>query len=80
MRTCHRFLLALGLLALVSSSAEAQRRRYLIEASAGGTYMSFDNATNLHGSFGGVGRLALWLPLQSLGRGRGAVYPPEHDA
>ena len=76
MRTCHRFLLALGLLAVVSSRAEAQRRRYLIEASAAAAYMHFDNATNLHGSFGGAGRLALWLPLNLSIEGEGVFTRP----
>ena len=76
MRTCHRFLLALSLLALLSSRADAQRRRYLLEASAGGTYLSFDNATNLHGSFGGVGRLGIWLPLHLSVEGEALLTSP----
>jgi len=76
MRTCHRFLLALGCLALLSSRADAQRRRYLLEASAGGAYTSFDDATNLHGAFGGVGRLGIWLPLHLSVEGEALVASP----
>jgi outer membrane protein OmpA-like peptidoglycan-associated protein len=76
MRTCHRFLLALGCLALLSSRADAQRRRYLLEASAGGAYLSFDDATNLHGSFGGVGRLGIWLPLHLSVEGEALLTSP----
>jgi hypothetical protein len=76
MRTCHRLLLALTLLALTASRADAQRRRYLLEASAGGAYMSFDDATNLHGSFGGAGRLGIWLPLHLSVEGEALLTSP----
>ncbi len=77
MRTClQRSLLVLGAVAALATRGEAQRRRYLLEASAGGTYMSFDNATNLHSAFGGVGRLGLWLPLHLSVEGEALLTSP----
>src|SRR4051812_32004405 len=46
-----------------TSAAEAQERRYLFELGAAGAFQSYNNDTNLDGSFGGLGRLGLWLPL-----------------
>jgi outer membrane protein OmpA-like peptidoglycan-associated protein len=43
--------------------AAQQARKYLIEASAGGVYQTFDSATVLSGAPGGVARLGVWLPL-----------------
>ena len=76
MRTCHRFVLALGVLGLIASRAEAQRRRYLIEVSAGPAYMTFDDATNLHAAFGGAARVGLWLPLNLSLEGEALLTSP----
>ena len=76
MRTCHRFLLAFGLLALLSSRADAQRRRYLLEVSGGGTYMSFDEDTRLQNAFGGAGRIGIWLPLHLSVEGEALLTAP----
>jgi outer membrane protein OmpA-like peptidoglycan-associated protein len=76
MRTCHRFVLALGVLGLIASRAEAQRRRYLIEVSAGPAYMTFDDATNLHAAFGGAARVGLWLPLHLSVEGEALLTSP----
>lgn len=40
----------------------AQQRKYLVELGAAGAYQSFDNATDLDGSIGEIGRLGIWLP------------------
>lgn len=77
MRTyLQRALLAAGALLLLAAPANAQRRRYLLELSAGGAYMSFDKATNLHPAFGGVGRLGLWLPLNLSIEGEALLTSP----
>jgi OmpA family protein/thrombospondin type 3 repeat protein len=77
MRTyLQRVLLAAGAILIVATPASAQRRRYLLELSAGGTYMSFDNATNLHGAFGGAARLGLWLPLNLSIEGEALITRP----
>ena len=55
---------SVGLLALlimgVPGRAEGQRL-YRFEAGAAGSYNSFDNATELDGTVGGVGRLGYWF-------------------
>ncbi len=50
--------LALGL----PQSGQAQERRYRFELGAAGAYQSFDDATNLGGGAGGLGRFGIWLP------------------
>jgi outer membrane protein OmpA-like peptidoglycan-associated protein len=54
-----------GLVLLVGSAAPVagQQRRYLAELSAAPAYQSFDEATDLGGTVGGIGRLGIWLPL-----------------
>jgi outer membrane protein OmpA-like peptidoglycan-associated protein len=42
---------------------EGQERRNLFELSAAGALQSYNNETGLDGSFGGLGRFGLWLPL-----------------
>ena len=61
-----RLLAGLALLvacARPSPVAAQQARKYLIEASAGGVYQTFDSVTGLSGAPGGVARLGVWLPL-----------------
>jgi outer membrane protein OmpA-like peptidoglycan-associated protein len=50
-------------LALSASGVQAQQRRYLFEVGAAGAVQSYNNDTGLGGSFGGLGRLGLWLPF-----------------
>ena len=57
-----RLLCALALLSLLGSSAEGQQRRYLLELGAGGLYQTYGEITQLDNTFGGVGRVGLWLP------------------
>jgi hypothetical protein len=52
----------LAALLLSSSAVQAQQRRYLLELGAGGVYQSFDELTRVESTFGGVGRIGLWLP------------------
>jgi outer membrane protein OmpA-like peptidoglycan-associated protein len=61
-----RVLLLLGALVCALASARtaaAQERRYLFEVGAAGAYQGFGSSTNLDGAAGGLGRLAIWLPL-----------------
>jgi outer membrane protein OmpA-like peptidoglycan-associated protein len=51
-------------LAVCAESSHAQQRRYLVELGGGGAYTTFDDATNLEGGMGGVGRLGVWLPYR----------------
>jgi outer membrane protein OmpA-like peptidoglycan-associated protein len=57
-----RFFCALALLPLIGSTADAQQRRYLVELGAGGLYQSYGEVALLESSFGGFGRVGLWLP------------------
>src|SRR3712207_4362101 len=57
-----RSLCALVLLLPLGHAAEAQQRRYLVELGAGGTVQSYGSETLAKGSFGGFGRVGLWLP------------------
>ena len=62
-RTARRRLpAALALLVLCVGPLGAQQRKNLVELGAGGMYQSYDNATDLDGAIGGVGRLGVWLP------------------
>ena len=48
----------------LSRPGEAQERRNLFELGAAAAFQSYNHdATGLDGSFGGLGRLGLWLPL-----------------
>jgi outer membrane protein OmpA-like peptidoglycan-associated protein/opacity protein-like surface antigen len=62
-----RLLAAVALLsALISlpSGAEAQQRKYLFEVGGGAEFQTYnDSITGLDNSFGGVGRIGIWLPL-----------------
>jgi outer membrane protein OmpA-like peptidoglycan-associated protein len=59
-----RPLLALITILSIGSTAEAQNRRYLMEVGAGAAYQSFHELTDLGSSFGGFGRLGIWLPAR----------------
>ena len=53
-----------GLLLLVlAAQPAAAQRKYLVELGAAGQYQSYDNATDLGGAVGGLGRVGVWLPL-----------------
>ncbi|MEO7986069.1 MAG: OmpA family protein [Gemmatimonadales bacterium] len=67
MRTYHwaarcRLSAALLLLLVGALPLAAQQRKYLVELGAALAYQSFDNATDLKGSIGEIGRLGVWLP------------------
>ncbi len=75
-----RALRHLGALVLTlswTSLAHAQERRYLFEVGAAGGYQSFGNETELGGTFGGVGRLGVWLPLNLSIEAEGTVSSSE---
>jgi outer membrane protein OmpA-like peptidoglycan-associated protein len=55
--------LAAGAFLLSTTAVQAQERRYLFEVGAAGALQSYNNETGLNGSFGGLGRLGFWLPL-----------------
>jgi hypothetical protein len=75
-----RVLLPLGMLITahlsLGSSVQAQERRYLFEAGAAGALQSYNNDTGLDGSFGGLGRLGLWLPLNFSVEVEGSLAKP----
>ena len=52
----------LALLVVLAAPLAAQQRKYLVELGAAGAYQSFDNATDLDGAIGEIGRLGVWLP------------------
>jgi outer membrane protein OmpA-like peptidoglycan-associated protein len=52
----------LVVLILGTAPLVAQERKHFVELGAGMAYQSFDNATDLDGAVGGVGRLGVWLP------------------
>jgi outer membrane protein OmpA-like peptidoglycan-associated protein len=58
-----RLLGALVLSLTCLRAAEAQERKYLIEAGAAGAYHSFGDSTDLKSAVGGLVRLGVWLPL-----------------
>ncbi len=64
---------ALVLLLACTTAAGAQQRRYLVELSAAGAFQSFDDATDLGGGAGGVGRVGLWLPANFSLEAEGSV-------
>ena len=47
----------------VASGLQAQERRYLFELGGAASFQSYSNDTGLESSFGGLGRLGIWLPL-----------------
>jgi outer membrane protein OmpA-like peptidoglycan-associated protein/opacity protein-like surface antigen len=58
-------------------SSEAQERSYRFELGAAGAYQSFDDATNLGGGAGGLGRLGIWLPANFSAEVEGAFTSPK---
>jgi outer membrane protein OmpA-like peptidoglycan-associated protein len=59
--------------------AAAQQRKYLVELGAAGMYQSFDDATQLAGGKGGVGRIGLWLPLNFSVEAEGQILSSKTD-
>ena len=56
------FPLILLAILMTGTSRHAQGQRlYRFEAGAAGAYNSFDNATELDGTVGGIGRLGYWF-------------------
>jgi outer membrane protein OmpA-like peptidoglycan-associated protein len=47
---------------MASAPLAAQERKNLVELELGAAYQSYDDATQLDGSVGGVGRVGIWLP------------------
>jgi outer membrane protein OmpA-like peptidoglycan-associated protein len=72
-----RLLASLALLACCLRPCAAQQRKYLVELGAAGAYESFDNATDLGGAPGGMGRLGVWLPLNFSVEVEGAFASPK---
>ena len=75
-----RVLLLLGALVCSLAStrtAAAQERRYLFEVGAAGSYQGFGSSTNLGGAAGGLGRLAVWLPLNFSLEAEGSTATPK---
>src|SRR5215217_7112000 len=57
-------MIAVSALIFVASELQAQERRYLFEAGGAAALQSYnDSITGLGSSFGGLGRLGIWLPL-----------------
>nr|MBA3496320.1 OmpA family protein [Gemmatimonadales bacterium] len=54
----------------------AQQRKYLLELGAAGAYQSFDEATDLGSSAGGLARIGLWLPLNFSAELEGGIASP----
>ena len=70
-------LLGVFMLALLSSTLQAQERRYLFEAGAAATYQSFADVTGLSGAAGGLARFGVWLPLNLSVEAEGMISSPE---
>jgi len=75
-----RCLAGLALLAAVARPGAAQQRKYLVEAGAAGAYQSFDNATLLGSTAGGVGRVGIWLPLNFSVELEGGLSSPKPES
>jgi outer membrane protein OmpA-like peptidoglycan-associated protein/opacity protein-like surface antigen len=57
-------MIAVSALIFVASELPAQERRYLFEVGGAAAFQSYnDSITGLGSSFGGLGRLGIWLPL-----------------
>ena len=69
----------LVLMAACALPAMAQQRKYLVELGAAGMYQSFDDATQLAGGKGGVGRIGLWLPLNFSVEAEGQILSSKTD-
>jgi OOP family OmpA-OmpF porin len=79
-RGLARVLLLLGALVCTSASARtaaAQERRYLFEVGAAGAYQGFGSSTDLGGAAGGLGRIAVWLPLNFSLEAEGSTSSPK---
>jgi outer membrane protein OmpA-like peptidoglycan-associated protein len=63
-------------LAVPLRPASAQRR-YLVEAGAAGSVLTFDAATDLNTGPGGLVRLGLWLPFKLSIEGEGSLVKPK---
>ncbi|MGH7629256.1 MAG: thrombospondin type 3 repeat-containing protein, partial [Gemmatimonadales bacterium] len=57
-------LVPLALLFLAPVPSSAQQRRYLVELSGAGALTALDDTTGYGTSYGGTGRLGIWLPLR----------------
>src|SRR5512146_1197505 len=68
--------LLLAFLALPPQFAAAQRK-YLVEAGAAGSVLSFDAATDLNAGPGGLIRLGFWLPFKLSIEGEGSLVKPK---
>jgi outer membrane protein OmpA-like peptidoglycan-associated protein len=68
--------LLLAFLALPPQPAAAQRK-YLVEAGAAGSAVSFDAATDLKTGPGGLVRLGFWLPFKLSIEGEGSLVKPK---
>jgi outer membrane protein OmpA-like peptidoglycan-associated protein len=55
--------IAVSTLIFVASGLQAQERRYLFEVGGAAAFQSYGSDTDLGSSFGGLGRLGIWLPL-----------------
>lgn len=66
----------LACLAVPLHSAVAQRR-YLVEAGAAGSFLTFDGATDLNTGPGGLVRLGVWLPFKLSIEGEGSLLKPK---
>jgi outer membrane protein OmpA-like peptidoglycan-associated protein len=64
------------LLGLAARPAAAQRK-YLVELGGAGLYQSYDGATDLGGTAGGIGRIGVWLPLNFSVELEGAFASPK---
>ena len=72
-----RLLASLALLVTSTRPGAAQQeRKYLVEVGAAGAYQSFDSATLLGSSAGGIGRVGVWLPLNFSLELEGGVSSP----
>ncbi len=56
-------MIAVSAMVFVASGLQAQERRYLFEVGGAASFQSYSNDTGLGSSFGGLGRLGIWLPL-----------------
>jgi outer membrane protein OmpA-like peptidoglycan-associated protein len=72
-----RLLGALVLSLSCLSPAQAQERKYLIEAGAAGAYHSFGDSTDLKSAAGGLVRLGVWLPLNFSVEGTASFASPK---
>ncbi|HTC23158.1 MAG TPA: thrombospondin type 3 repeat-containing protein [Gemmatimonadales bacterium] len=70
---------AVFLLACLAASSQpaAAQRRYLVEAGAAGSAMSFDASTDLNTGPGGLIRLGFWLPFRLSIEGEGSLVKPK---